>query len=116
MSIALIRLERNAKVRVLPREEAGIYLTLEGNPGALSQFQCHVFPHPLENRPDSLAPIQMSVENQLTTRRSSVAMVVHPKRAPSLKFNSAEDLKPLSQLERKAEFHSITHVETYLPL
>ena len=43
-------------------------------------------------------------------------MVVHPKRAPSLKFNSAEDLKPLSQLERKAEFHSITHVETYLPL
>ena len=39
MSIALIRLERNAKVRVLPREEAGIYLTLEGNPGGLYTIQ-----------------------------------------------------------------------------
>ena len=67
MSIALIRLERNAKVRVLPREEAGIYLTLEGNPGALSQFESNVFPHPLEIRPDFLAPIRISAENQLTT-------------------------------------------------
>ena len=38
-SIALLPLERNADIPVAPREEAGIYLTLEGNPGALSQFE-----------------------------------------------------------------------------
>ena len=31
-----LRLERNADVPVAPLEEAGIYLTLEGNPGPLS--------------------------------------------------------------------------------
>ena len=67
--IALLRLERNADIPVAPREEAGIYLTLEGNLEALSQFKSHVFPHPLEIRPDFLAPTGMSVENQLTTRR-----------------------------------------------
>ena len=56
-------LERNADVPVAPREEAGIYLTLEGNLWVLSQFVSHVFPHPLEIRPDSLAPIRMSAEN-----------------------------------------------------
>ena len=65
--IALLGLERNADVPVTPQEEAGIYLTLEGNPGALSQFKSHLFPHPLEIRPDFLALIQMSAENQLTT-------------------------------------------------
>ena len=44
-SIALLPLERNADIPVAPREEAGIYLTLEGNPGALSQFESHSYPH-----------------------------------------------------------------------
>ena len=43
-------------------------MTLEGNPGVLSQFESHVFPLPLEIRHDFLAPILMSAENQLTTR------------------------------------------------
>ena len=55
--MALLRLERSADVPVAPQEEAGIYLTLEGNPDVLSQFKSHVYPHPLEIRPDSLAPI-----------------------------------------------------------
>ena len=66
-SIALLRLERNADVPVAPQEEAGICLTLEGNPGILSQCESHVFPHPLKIRPDSFASIGMSAENQLTT-------------------------------------------------
>ena len=44
---------------VAPREEAGVYFTLEGNMGVLSQFESYVFSHPLEVRPDSLAPIRM---------------------------------------------------------
>ena len=52
-------LERNADVPVAPWEEAGIYLPLEGNPGALSQFESHVYPHPLEIRPDFLLLIRM---------------------------------------------------------
>ena len=44
-------------------------MTLEGNPEALSQFESHEFPHPLEIRPDSLAPIRMLAKNQLTTQR-----------------------------------------------
>ena len=67
--MALLRLERSADVPVAPQEETSIYLTLEGNPDVLSQFKSHVYPHPLEIRPDSLVPIQMSAENQLTTRR-----------------------------------------------
>ena len=67
--MSLLRLERSANVPVAPREEAGIYLTLEGNPGVLSQFKSHVYPHRLEIRPDSLVPIRMSAKNQLTTRR-----------------------------------------------
>ena len=63
----LLRLERNANVPVAPREEAGIYLTLEGNLGAFSQFESLLFPHQLEIRPDFLALIPMSAENQLTT-------------------------------------------------
>ena len=59
----------NADVPVAPREEAGIYLTLEGNPDVLPQFKSHVFPHPLEIGPDSLALLRMSAEDQLTTRR-----------------------------------------------
>ena len=55
--IALLGLERNAKIPVTPLGEAGIYLTLEGNPGVLSQFESHIFPLPFEIRPDSLAPI-----------------------------------------------------------
>ena len=66
-SIALLCLERNAEVPVAPREESGIFLTLEWNLGVWSQFESHVFPHPLEIRPDSLAPIRMSAENQLRT-------------------------------------------------
>ena len=64
----MVRQERNAEVPVAPRLEAGIYLTLEGNPGVLSQFESHVFPLPLEIRHDFLARILMSAENQLTTR------------------------------------------------
>ena len=60
---------KNANIPVALREEAGIYLTLEGNPGALSQFESHVFPHRLKTRPDFLAPIRMPAGNQLTTRR-----------------------------------------------
>ena len=56
-SIALLPLERNADIPVAPREEAGIYLTLEGNPGAVSQLESHVIPHALEIRPYFLAPI-----------------------------------------------------------
>ena len=67
--IALRRLERNADVPITSSEEAGIYLTLEGNTGVLSQFKSHVFPLPLEVRRDFLALIPMSAENQLTTRR-----------------------------------------------
>ena len=59
---------RNADVPISPREEAGIYLTLEGNPGALSQFESHVFHHPLEIRIDFLTPIRMSAENQLNMK------------------------------------------------
>ena len=59
-----------------------MYLTLERNPGALSQFKRHVFPHPLEIRPDFLAPIQMSAENPLTTRRNSDVLVVNAKKSP----------------------------------
>ena len=70
-------------------------MTLEGNKGALSQFEIHVFPHPLEIRSDFLAPIQMSDKNPLTTPRSSDALVVNPKRAPGPKFNLAGGLKPL---------------------
>ena len=39
--IVLLSLERNADKPVAPREEAEIYLTLEGNVGALSQFESH---------------------------------------------------------------------------
>ena len=67
--IALLYLEKNADVPFAPREEAGIYLTLEGNPGVLSQFECNIFPHPLKIRPDSLELIRISAENQLTTLR-----------------------------------------------
>ena len=62
-------MEGNADVPIALREDAGIYLTLEGNPGDFSQFESHVFPHPLEIRPDFLVPIRMWAENQLTTRR-----------------------------------------------
>ena len=48
--IALLHLKWNANVPVAPQEEAGIYLTLEGNPWVLSQFDSHVFLHPLEIR------------------------------------------------------------------
>ena len=51
-----------------------------------------------------------------TTRRSSDALVVNKKGAPGHKFNSAGGLKPLRQLERKAEFQAFTQVETYLPV
>ena len=68
-SIALLRLERNGDVPISPQEKAGIYLTLEGNPGALSHFESHLIPHPLEIRPDMLPPIRMSAENQLTAWR-----------------------------------------------
>ena len=53
----------NADIPIAPRVEAGIYLTLEGNPGALSQFESHVFPHLHEIRPDFLAPVRMSAES-----------------------------------------------------
>ena len=46
-------------------------MTLEWNPGVLSQFKSHVFPHPLEIRLDFLALIRMSAENQLKTGRES---------------------------------------------
>ena len=62
------RLERNAVISVAHPEEAGIYLTLEGNKGALSQFEIHVFHHPLEIRTDFLTPIRMSAENQLNMK------------------------------------------------
>ena len=65
----MLCLERNADVPVSPREKAGITLTLEGNPGALSQFKRHIIPHPLEIRTDILPPIRMSAKIQLTTRR-----------------------------------------------
>ena len=29
----------------------------------------HVFPHPLQIQPNSLAPVRMSAEKQITTRR-----------------------------------------------
>ena len=58
----MLHLERNVDITVTPQEEAGIYLTLEGNPDALSEFESHVFHHPLEIRPDYLAPILMSAE------------------------------------------------------
>ena len=67
--MALLRLERSADVPVARQEEAGIYLTLEGNPDVLSQFKSIVFTHALKIRPDFLAPIRMSAENQLTTQR-----------------------------------------------
>ena len=51
---------------IAPREEAGIYLTMEGNPGALSQLESHVFANPLEIRPDFLALIRMTAENHFT--------------------------------------------------
>ena len=38
-----------------------------GEPGGLSQFESHVFPHSLGISSDSLAPIRMSAENQITT-------------------------------------------------
>ena len=48
----------------------GWYLfDLEWNPRDLSKFGSHVFSHPFESRPDSLALIRMSAENQLTTQR-----------------------------------------------
>ena len=43
-------------------------MTLEGNPGALSPFESHVFHHPLEIRTDFLTPIRMSAENQLNMK------------------------------------------------
>jgi len=54
---------KNANIPVALREEAGIYLTLEGNPGALSQFESHVFPHAFKISPDFLALIRKSAEN-----------------------------------------------------
>ena len=93
--IALVSLARNADVPVTPREEAGIYLTLEGNPGALLQFKSHVCPHPLEIRPDFLALIRMSVRINSKHEGSSDAPVANPKRAPGPKLNSVGGLKPL---------------------
>ena len=66
--ILLFLLARNADVPFESREEAGISLTQEGNPGALSHIESHVFPHPLEIRPDFLALIRMSAENQLNMK------------------------------------------------
>jgi len=43
-SIALLCLERNADVSTALQEEVGIYLTLEGKPWALSQFERWYFP------------------------------------------------------------------------
>ena len=87
-----------------------------GELGGLATIQKPLIPHPLEIRPDFLALFRMSAKNQLTRRRVSDALVVNPKRAPGPKFNSAGGLKPLLQLERKAEFHAFTHIETYLPV
>ena len=47
----------------------GAHVTLEGNTGDFSQLERNIFPHPHEIRTDSLAAVQMSAENQLTTRR-----------------------------------------------
>ena len=44
-------------------------MTLEMNPGILSQFESYLFPHPLDIRPESLAPFRMSAKNQLKTQR-----------------------------------------------
>ena len=80
-------LGKDVNVPVAPQEEAGIYLTLQGNPVVLSQFESHVFPRTLEIRPDSLALIQMSPENQLQQKGRSDALVANWKRAPGPKFN-----------------------------
>ena len=40
-----------------------------GEPGGLVTYKSHVFPYPLKLRPDLIAPIRMSAENQLATRR-----------------------------------------------
>ena len=72
-----------------PREEAGIYLTLERNPGSWSQFKSHIFPHPLE--------IQFECQPRINSyhEESSDGPVANPKRAPGPKFNSTGGLKPL---------------------
>ena len=52
----------------LHTSRSGWYLFDTGEkPGFLSQFKSYVFPHPHGIRTDSLAPIRMSAENQLTT-------------------------------------------------
>ena len=66
-----------------------------GTRGPCHNSKATDFPIPLENRPDFLVPIQMPAQNQLTTRRSSDALVVNLKGAPGPKFNSAGSLKPL---------------------
>ena len=43
-SIALHHMERNANVTVAPREEAGIYLTVEGNLGPGNNSKAKFFP------------------------------------------------------------------------
>ena len=109
-------MEKNADIPVTPREEAGIYLTLEGNPGALSQFDSHLFSHQLKIRPDFLVRFECQPRINSQHEGSSDALVAKPKRAQCPKFNSAGGLKPLWQLERKAEFNASTHVETWLPV
>ena len=52
--------KRMSTSNVSPQGEATLNLKLERNPGVLSQFQRHRFPHPLKISPDSLAPIRMS--------------------------------------------------------
>ena len=66
-----------------------------GEPSGLVTIRKPLILHPLEIRPDFLAPFRMSAKNQLTRRRSSDVLVVNPKRAPGPKFNSAGGLKHL---------------------
>ena len=94
-STALLHLERNANVPVTPREVAGTYLTVEGNPGVLSQFESHVFPHPVEISMIALHRFECQPSINSLHEGSCDDPVANWKRASGRKFNSPGGLKPL---------------------
>ena len=56
----------------------------------------------------------LSINSQHERRTDT--LVANLRKAPGPQFNSTGGLKPLLQLERKAEFYASTQVETWLPV
>ena len=103
----------NANVPVTLQEEASLKLKLERNPGVLPQFERHGVPHPLEIRPDSLELIRTGPQESTYNMKGGLIPRFEIREKPQV--NSTGGLKPLLQLERKAEFYASTQLRHDFP-